>query len=249
MWWAGRTRSLPTQAIPHPGTRGKTPAHRVVHGRSPAGHNSGVNDDLSAVAALHEPVRRALYEFVAARGHAVGRNEAAEGVGISRTLAAFHLDKLAEAGLLEIGFMRLTDARPGPGGPRPAKVYRRGRTPRQVSLPARDYGQLAALLAEAVQGADAGDHAAAAARVAGERAHRPGGWLDTLRARGYEPYEQDGRVRLRNCPFHQVAEDEPLLVCTMNLALCQGIAGADATAELDPRPGECCVSFSKNNNR
>jgi hypothetical protein len=42
-----------------------------------------------------------------------------------------------------------------------------------------------------------------------------------------------------------VAEDEPLLVCSMNLALCQGIAGGEAIAELDPRPGECCVVFSK----
>lgn len=220
---------------------------RLTRGRRRTGHNAWVNDDLSAVAALHEPVRRALYEYVAARGRPVGRNEAAEGVGISRTLAAFHLDKLAEAGLLETDFMRLTEARPGPGGGRPAKVYRRGRTPWQVSLPARDYGQLAGLLAEAVQGAGADDRAAAAARAAGDRAHRPGRWLETLRDRGYEPYEQDGRVRLRNCPFHQVAEEEPLLVCTMNLALCQGIAGPDATAELDPRPGECCVALSKNN--
>jgi predicted ArsR family transcriptional regulator len=205
-----------------------------------------VNDDLGAVAALHDPVRRALYEFVAAQGRAVGRNEAAEQVGISRTLAAFHLDKLAEVGLLEAGFMRLTEARPGPGGGRPAKVYRRGRTPRKVTLPERDYQELASLLAEVVHGLDADDRAVAAAAGAGERLREPGGWLATLRARGYEPYESDGRVRLRNCPFQQVAEQQPLLVCSMNLALCQGIAGEDATAELDPRPGECCVSFSKN---
>lgn len=204
-----------------------------------------MNDDLTAVAALHDPVRRALYEYVVAQGRSVGRNEAAEGVGISRTLAAFHLDKLAEAGLLDTGFTRLTEAKPGPGGGRPAKVYRRGRTHRKVTLPERDYQGLAALLAEVVHGLDAGDRAMAAARAAGERLHEPGGLVATLRARGYEPYEQDHRVRLRNCPFHQVAAAEPLLVCAMNLALCQGIAGGEATAELDPRPGECCVMFSK----
>jgi len=208
-----------------------------------------VNDDLEAVAALHDPVRRALYEFVAAQGRAVGRNEAAEGVGVSRTLAAFHLDKLAEVGLLETGYARLSDTKPGPGAGRPAKVYRRARTPRSFAVPARDYRELASMLAEVVHGLDADERAIAAAGEVGEKLHRPGGWLATLRDRGYEPYEQDDVVRLRNCPFQQVADDQPLLVCSMNLALCQGIAGDDVTAELDPRPGECCVSFSKNKSR
>jgi predicted ArsR family transcriptional regulator len=206
-------------------------------------------NDLEAVAALHDPVRRALYEFVAAQGRDIGRNEAAEGVGVSRTLAAFHLDKLAEVGLLETGFARLGDTKPGPGAGRPAKVYRRGRTSRYVAVPERDYRDLASMLAAVVHDLDAADRATAAAARAGRELHQPGGWLGTLRDRGYEPYEHEGVVRLRNCPFQQVADDEPLLVCAMNLALCQGIAGEDATAELDPRAGECCVAFSKNKNR
>ncbi|MEU8378608.1 hypothetical protein [Streptosporangium sp. NPDC048865] len=72
-----------------------------------------------------------------------------------------------------------------------------------------------------------------------------------LRRRGYEPYEEEGRVRLRNCPFHVPAEEHPLLVCSVNLELCRGLLdalGQDASeASLDPRPGECCVAFSKNN--
>ncbi|MDI1463713.1 transcriptional regulator [Catellatospora sp. KI3] len=208
-----------------------------------------MNDDLDAVAVLHDPVRRALYDYVAAQGRPVGRDEAGQAAGISRTLAAFHLDKLAEAGLLEIDFMRLTDARPGPGGGRPAKVYRRARTARKVTLPERDYEQLAGLLAEVVHDLDADGRAIAAAGAAGRRLHRPGAWLQTLRERGYEPYDDGDRVRLRNCPFYQVARDQPLLVCAMNLALCQGVAGEEAAAELDPRPDECCVSFSKNKNR
>jgi predicted ArsR family transcriptional regulator len=113
-------------------------------------------------------------------------------------------------------------------------------------VPERDYEELAALLAEVVHDLDGDERAAAVARRAGQRLHEPGAWLATLRARGYEPYDDGGRVRLRNCPFHQVAQAEPLLVCTMNLALCRGIAGDEASAELDPRPGECCVAFSKN---
>ncbi|TDD62607.1 helix-turn-helix domain-containing protein, partial [Actinomadura rubrisoli] len=65
-------------------------------------------EDIDAIALLQDPVRRRLYEYVAAQGHEVGRNEAAEAAGVRRTLAAFHLDKLADAGLLEVGSRRLT---------------------------------------------------------------------------------------------------------------------------------------------
>ncbi|MEV0199943.1 transcriptional regulator, partial [Nonomuraea sp. NPDC050691] len=71
-----------------------------------------------------------------------------------------------------------------------------------------------------------------------------------LTERGYEPYVDDaaeGRLRLRNCPFHILSQEHPLLVCSMNLALCQGLLEGlgerPERAELDPRPGECCVSL------
>ncbi|MEU4534719.1 transcriptional regulator [Streptosporangium sp. NPDC023825] len=208
-------------------------------------------DDLDTVAVLHDPVRRAVYDYVASRGQDVGRNEAAEAVGVQRTLAAFHLDRLVEAGLLEAGFRRLTE-RTGPGSGRPAKVYRRAPGEWQVSVPARDYRTLALVLAEAVELLGGDERAEQAARRAGARSAGKGEDLaGVLRRRGYEPYEEDGRVRLRNCPFHVPAEEHPLLVCSVNLELCRGLLdalGQDAsTASLDPRPGECCVAFSKNN--
>ena len=96
------------------------------------------------------------------------------------------------------------------------------------------------------------ERAEQAARRAGARLAQEGEDLaGVLRRRGYEPYEEDGRVRLRNCPFHVPAEEHPLLVCSVNLELCRGMLdalGRDASAAcLDPRPGECCVAFSKNN--
>jgi predicted ArsR family transcriptional regulator len=240
-----------------------------------------LNDDLGAVAVLNDPVRRAVYEYVVAQGREVGRNEAAEAVGVQRTLAAFHLDKLVEAGLLEPGFKRLGD-RTGPGSGRPAKVYRRAPGEWQVSIPPRDYRTLALVLAEAVDLLGGDEGAEEAARRAGRRlaggrgGPGPGGQGsprgqegtaggpdgseglgdsgdlgDVLRRRGYEPYEEGGRLRLRNCPFHVLAEEHPLLVCSMNLALCRGLLeglGRDPErARSDPRPGECCVSFSINN--
>ncbi|MEU8037603.1 transcriptional regulator [Streptosporangium sp. NPDC049078] len=208
-------------------------------------------DDLDTVAILHDPVRRAVYDYVAFQRHDVGRNEAAEAVGVQRTLAAFHLDRLVEAGLLESGFRRLTE-RTGPGSGRPAKVYRRARGEWQVNVPARDYRTLALVLAEAVESLGGDERAEQVARRAGARFAEQGEDLaGVLRRRGYEPYEEDGRVRLRNCPFHVPAEEHPLLVCSVNLGLCRGVLdalGQDAsTARLDPRPGECCVAFSKNN--
>ncbi|WP_248963123.1 helix-turn-helix transcriptional regulator [Sphaerisporangium perillae] len=206
-------------------------------------------DDLDVLGALHDPVRRALYDFVAAQGREVGRDEAARAAGVSRTLAAFHLDKLVESGLLETGFRRLS-GRAGPGSGRPAKVYRRSPVERQVSVPPRDYRTLALVLAEAVDALGAEEAAENAARRLGERA-KAADLRETLGERGYEPYDEDGVVRLRNCPFHVLAEERPVLVCSLNLALCQGLLSAlgdpRVSARLDPRPGECCVAFSKTN--
>ncbi|WP_214323997.1 helix-turn-helix transcriptional regulator [Nonomuraea sediminis] len=207
-------------------------------------------DDLERVGQLQDPVRRRLYEFVVAQRGEVGRGEAAEAAGVSRTLAAHHLDRLVEAGLLDSAFR--PQEKKGPGSGRPAKVYRRAAQERSVSLPPRDYATLARVLAETVDLLGGEEQAEKAARAAGERIGRKvGGPLERiLRERGYQPYQEGGRLRMRNCPFHVLAEDEPILVCGVNLALCQGMLegiGDDPDgAELDPRPGECCVSFAQN---
>lgn len=238
-------------------------------------------EDIDAIAVLQDPVRRRLYEYVVAQGREVGRIEAAEATGVARTLAAHHLDRLTEAGLLESGSRRLT-GRSGPGAGRPAKVYTRSRAERSVSLPARDYRTAAELLAEAAEkaGLDAGLCAAARSRGEALRGSAaPCGGLEEamemLAARGYEPHLESDEgtesaedvqgsdrtegatggaarvIRMRNCPFHAVAERFPPLVCGMNLALLEGLLGADGPvrARMAARPGECCVvvEFSKNN--
>ncbi|WP_347602207.1 transcriptional regulator [Acrocarpospora sp. B8E8] len=207
-------------------------------------------DSDEAVALLGDPVRRELYRFVVGRGRAVGRAEAAEATGVARGLAAFHLDKLVDAGLLTAEFKRLGE-RTGPGSGRPAKVYRRSGTEHLVSLPPRDYRTVALILAEVVDLLGGDELAEEAARRAGRKlaAGASGPVRETLARQGYEPYEEDGVLRLRNCPFHVLAGEHPLLVCSMNLSLCQGLLdGAEGvTARLDPRPGECCVVISKNN--
>src|SRR5215203_1097157 len=57
---------------------------------------SDVDQQLIGLAGLGDPIRRALYRYVADRGVPVSRDEAAKAAGISRPLAAYHLDKLVD---------------------------------------------------------------------------------------------------------------------------------------------------------
>ena len=196
------------------------------------------------MAVLADPVRRDLYEYVADAGHEVGRAEAADALGVARTLAAFHLDKLVDAGLLEVAHRRLT-GRSGPGAGRPAKVYRVAGREHLASVPPRDYRGLAVLLAEAVEAAGAEEALKAAAQRVPADPREP---AEVLAERGYRPYRDGGVIRSRNCPFRALSEEFPVLVCAMNHALIGALLGAGAQVRLDPRPGECCVVVENSKN-
>ena len=220
----------------------------------------GLDIQLERLSGLAERQRRALYTFVAGAPHAVSRDEAAAAVGMSRPLAAYHLDRLVDDGLLEVRFERRT-GRSGPGAGRPAKLYQRSAHPVELSIPARDYAFLAELLAEAIELDASGEAAAALWQIARETGVRSPEQASvrgsntnrnprddlrlSLASRGYEPYADDtGDLRLRNCPFHRLAAEHRELICTANLALITGISeqtGVEAQPRLDPRPGECCV--------
>jgi predicted ArsR family transcriptional regulator len=187
----------------------------------------------------------------------------AAAVGIGRTLAAYHLDILANAGLLATDRQRPA-GRSGPGAGRPAKVYTPSADEVSVSVPHREYELLARLLVEAAEHDTDGairNAACEAAERTGREAARaarsaptpPAGNSEpaaavtlALRACGYQPIvESEGRVDLRNCPFHRVAQDHPEVICGLNLRLVKGLveeSGADPSrAVLDPAPDRCCV--------
>ena len=222
--------------------------------------------DIEAVALLDEPARRALYEAVLAARRPIGRDEAASIAGVTRALAAFHLDKLVQARLLDVEYRRLS-GRTGPGAGRPSKLYLRGAVDVGVSLPERQYEVPAGLLATALEQIGGptppealrsaahhlGEGIGAAARQAiGPRPSRKRLRAEvrgTLEARGYEPVDApSGELRFGNCPFHALVDDHRDLVCGMNLALASGILdgfGDPAlNARLDPQPGHCCVAIS-----
>src|SRR5512134_3064024 len=96
------------------------------------------HDDIQTVALLQEPARRALYHAVIGSSHSLSREKAAAAAGVTRAMAAFHLDKLVAAGLLDVEYRRLS-GRTGPGEGRPSKLYRRGAREVGVSLPDRHY--------------------------------------------------------------------------------------------------------------
>ena len=227
--------------------------------------STDIAQQIAGVASLNEPIRRRLYLYVAHQPHDVSRDEAAEALDISRPLAAFHLDKLVEEGLLETRFRRLT-GRTGPGAGRPSKLYRRSGRQIEVTLPPRSYELAARLFARSLSQQQNETPAAALAEVArefgesiGSDARRLAGpeasteeimdaAQSVLEMYGFEPLrDADGRILLRNCPFHALAQDYRTLVCGMNLSLMQGLVSSlqvhGIEAVLDPQPGMCCVVF------
>jgi predicted ArsR family transcriptional regulator len=220
--------------------------------------------NIRRLATLEDDLRRRMYLFVRRQAAPVSREEVGDALGVSRKLAAFHLDKLADEGLLIFHFER-PPGRSGPGAGRPAKVYEPSDDELEVSIPERRYDVMGTMLVDAVRTGAPGqsplEHAAATARQAGEQlgqevrqAHRLGrpGPERTLTAaqgvleeHGFEPHRQGGELRLRNCPFHALSRYAPEVVCTLNHAfidgMVRGLGNDRVEVSLEPMPRQCCV--------
>ena len=227
-----------------------------------------LDGQVAGIAALNDPVRRALYVFVSTSAEPVSREAAAAAVGIRKSLAAFHLDKLAEEGLLAFEFRRLS-GRTGPGAGRPSKLYRRSDRQIDLSLPPRQYDMAGMLLAGAIDAAETSGRTVrkelerssfAFGRSLGEQANERAGprasktkrrdaFLQVLSDNGFEPRTVGRDVVLANCPFHALAQQHTDLVCGMNLRLLEGVRSVLDLGEsaleprLQPEPGQCCVRF------
>lgn len=202
-----------------------------------------------------------MYLFARKHPGGVNREQVAREMGISRRLAAFHLDKLADEGLLDFHYAR-PPGRSGPGAGRPAKVYKAIDLGIEVSLPERRYDLMGGLLADSITaGSDQADQAKKVAFRTGlevgqevrrkERLRPPGAeramsiTAEVLDDYGFEPSLIDGELSLMNCPFFALSQSRPDLVCVLNHAFLEGIVrglGND-TLEVDllPTPGQCCV--------
>lgn len=217
-----------------------------------------ITTDASRIGALADPTREALYACVSAQDDAIGRDDAASAVGVAPHVAKFHLDKLVDAGLLDVEFRRLS-GRSGPGAGRPSKLYRRAGGTVAVSLPPRRYDLAGHLLARAIERSAAGvplDDAIA--QVAHEEGDRVGAAGDAgeelpeldrlgrvLAAHGYEPRIDERRMLLANCPFDALAREHTALVCSMNHSYVRGVADGlgcrHLQADLEPGENRCCI--------
>ncbi|MGH3570556.1 MAG: helix-turn-helix transcriptional regulator [Pseudonocardiaceae bacterium] len=221
---------------------------------------------LAAAAALNDELRGQMYAYIRQARRPVRREEAAERVGISRKLAAFHLDKLVEVGLLRAHYEPVDGIRKVGRAP---KLYEPTDAGLRINIPAREHDLLADILVHALLAEDENTAAREAAiQVARQRGAALGaaeserarpGRLGAERAltlatgalgrHGFEPDRTSPtRLRLRNCPFHPLAAKAPHLICGLNHAFLTGfldaLGASTVTAVLAPRAGECCVELA-----
>jgi predicted ArsR family transcriptional regulator len=235
---------------------------------SPAPTSADFDAQVTGIAALGDPLRRGLYRYVIAQPGPVNRDQVADGAGVARHVAKFHLDKLVDDGLLAVEYAR-PPGRRGPGAGRPAKLYSRSPRELAVSLPQRDYELAGRLLASAITTADhdsltvaeaLGKVARDTGRALGRQAREDAGArpkpaslltaaVTVLGESGYEPRIDGTGLTLVNCPFHGLAQEYIDLVCGMNLdlmtGLVEGLADPTLEARLEPTPGLCCVRLRR----
>ena len=209
------------------------------------GAPTSLADSAAGIAALAEPVRRALYQFVSPQPDAVSREQAAGG--------GRRTDPHGEVPPREAGGRR--PARRGvpqvvraqrPRGGAPAKLYRRS---------ARGGVAAAAALRPARSDPGSGGRAGhrpgsrspatpppgrpvARAGPPGTSGSRRGGdspGPPPARAAGLRASHRRRPVLLANCPFDRLAQDHTELVCGLNLDTSR--ASSKASAAMARRPG------------
>jgi predicted ArsR family transcriptional regulator len=209
---------------------------------------------MAAVASLGDEKRRQLFELVVSAARAVGRDEAALAMGLPRSTASFHLDRLVQDGLLAVEFHKAA-GKAGPGSGRPAKMYRTAAREVGASVPDRNYDLAGELMATAIEhsvaaGGPVHEALLATSYQKGQALAAGGGSLeDFLAAEGYQP-EADGKggFVLVNCPFHRLADVHPKVVCAMNGAFLSGAAAGCGDSEErvveNSAPGQCCARIT-----
>jgi predicted ArsR family transcriptional regulator len=209
---------------------------------------------IAAVASLGDENRRKLFSFVASSPGPVGRDDAAGALGLPRSTASFHLDRMVQDGLLAVEFRKLA-GRAGPGSGRPAKMYRTALPEVGASVPDRNYDLAGELMVAAIEhSTTAGEpvrdallrasHAKGQAMAAG-----CGSFVEFLAAEGYEPQPDGaGGYVLVNCPFHRLAEGHEEVVCAMNGAFLSGAAAGCGVPEdrvaKNRAAGQCCARIT-----
>ena len=178
--------------------------------------------------------RAEVLDMLRAVGTPVGVREAADRMGLHPNTARFHLDALVDAGLA----VRAPQARTAPG--RPSTGYQAAEGGSAAGR--RQYRLLAEMLTSLISGvlprpgeaaAEAGrqwgryltDQPAPYERVDADQAVQ--GLAGTLEEIGFAPQVgiagAQHQIRLRHCPFREVAENHQDVVCGLHFGLMQGV--------------------------
>lgn len=146
-------------------------------------------------------------------------DDVARTAGIHRSVAFDHLERLVALGYLEV------ERRRGLPG-KPAKIYRLGAGPVQISHPMRRYDLLAESLASVLDVAAITE----AGRVFGRGLSRPGtgslvAAIEPMIELGAEyEVERSGRIVCSNCLFAEVCRRVPT-ICNFHAGVIEGLTG------------------------
>lgn len=165
---------------------------------------------------------RAALQFARSSRQAITADELASAADIHRNVARSRLERLARAGLLEVGFERRS-GREGPGGGRPAKTYRVTPELAPIEFPSHHYEDLLDLLADGRSesalrrvGIDFGRRLATLAKLRSVRRTSAGmeNLCDAVRSLGYhatvvESTDDSAVVATATCPLRPLVVKTP----------------------------------------
>jgi predicted ArsR family transcriptional regulator len=215
--------------------------------------------DLAVVKALADDTRFAVYRALATSTAPLSAQDLADRLGVHANTVRLHLERLREAGLVDAEAVHR-----GTVG-RPQHLYLLAAGAPGLGFDPPAHALLAGLLAALAErvGADPQDAAdtGRAWGVAAAKRTRSASCLRALESElnrlGFEPAvgagdgtsEGDVRVEFLHCPFRELAEAYPELVCNLHRGLCEGLVdhvGGGTVAEFatlyDPEPCHVTVS-------
>jgi predicted ArsR family transcriptional regulator len=194
---------------------------------------------LAVLKALGDETRFSMYRELASSTHPLSATELADRLGIHANTVRLHLERMREAGLVDVEAVHR-----GTVG-RPQHVYALAAGAPGLGFDPPSYTLLAGLLAALAEriGADA-DEASAIGHQWGVEAGRRSrsrsctkALLNELERLGFDPVaDGDGdemSVAFLHCPFRELAEAYPELVCNLHRGICEGVVSEVGGGSVD----------------
>jgi predicted ArsR family transcriptional regulator len=173
------------------------------------------------ISALQDPTRRRILLDFYVHEAEWTTAEVAEAVGVHRTVAHAHLERLVALGYLVSGQRRGTSGKP-------AKLYRLAGRQIELTYPVRRFARLAAELAQALREVSGGtDAARQAGRAYGaslvtKPSDSPESALHQLAPLAGEYVLVDGEIVAGNCIFREACEQAQDIVCEFHAGILEG---------------------------